>query len=1562
MMRTQNSSPKRTTDVRRAVRAAVAMVVALAVSAVLAPTAFGAPKGVVGYFNNDTNNVRGVAVNSNPTSPWFGDVYVVDRGNERVQRFSSLGEFERMWGRDVIKSDPEVDPDLGTVFEICTFADDCKQGAKGLLGGELDEPQGIAVDQASGDVYVVERSNSSGGARVQKFTGDGEFVWMLGKDSITDGSPSDPGGVTGSQVCTAAADCKGTPVGTLGGEFGQAGFDSATGGGTGVAVVPTGIGPLLNAGNVVVTDRGNQRVQEFTPSGGFVRAFGWDTITDASPSDPGSDTAFQICTVAADCRAGSAGANVGQFGANAPNRVAVDSTGAIYTVESSANRRVQKFTPQAGPPALSPAVVNPNIGGSGPALDLTGVGGTTSPMDIAVGPGDHVFVLRAFRAGDGTPPAIVAERRVVELTDTGVFEETHAALGTIGNAINVAVNSETEDIYMTTSSGQAFSGAGVYVLDPPPPPPTASLGVDSVSTHSAQLDGLINPNGPGTRIGIDTLYRFEYRQVGAPSWIPLSGDKSAGNDFSTLSVTETLTGLTANTAYEARIVVFRPYSGLPPLETTPETFTTPASRPDIDSVSVSDRGSTTATLNAGINPNGEATSYRFEYGPTAAYGTTVPAPDGNAGSGTASQIFSEAIAGLQPGTTYHYRVTATNVNGTNTSTDRAFTTQPTAPDPQARGYELVSPPDKTGGSGLGTWYSGIASHSDAGFPANDGDRFAPSSAFGGSLADGAFSYGSDWTLAQRAPTGWANKPAFNRIGGLGTPELAKLPSILAASDDLSLTAWAGRTQMSIFEEQALVWGDSLNTVNPAALREWDSGRWEIAAPVHPDQQVGIGPVDTRIAADGGYALISGPVRGAAGPGDPTGLAFVGGPRDWVAAGNGNVYIDDVTAGLSDAFPGGGVRSLVNVCTGEGADRTEIPLVDGAGNVIPGACLEDEENLAGRDAWLISPRGASLGAEGATPGSISDDGSRVFFMAPDHRNAVNHEQCSVAGAIGTKCPPQVYVSQRNPDGTKTVRWISKSAVGGQDSGLLASAVFEGATSDGDKAFFRTASPLTPDDPNGGPQVPGGVTTGSASPDSMDLYMYDFPNAPGADPGDGTLTRISAGPTGAADANALPGDITGPVSALRAFGSEGERVYFTTAAPVAGADGPGNGTITAPGGTVTQTVTRNLYLYDQSQPAETRWRFIAQLPASSTFGVCAAKGAAPAEGGLRSGPQGNGVMAGAGAANCVRTVGDGSLAAFFTDGRLTADDPDSATGDVYAYDAFSDELVRVSRPQGGAPGTSHVCVTAGPGTGTQCHGDMAISSGFASGQVPLNLEAGSSSSSDRVMFFESASRLVPEDVNDVYDVYEWRSGVLSLLSTGLPDAEDALYRGNDRSGTNVYISTRDRWSWQDHDAVLDVYVARKNSDGIPPPPPPPGCQLIADNCRPPGPAPTPTPPAGTGGSGDGNADPGVRMRLSVGAVSAAGRRAAARSGVLKVHIRVNTAGRVVAVAKGQIGKRVRRVARKSIRVDAGRATVKLRLSRVARRHLRSGKALRLRVSFSSPGAVSRSITVRLSGAKS
>lgn len=82
--------------------------------------------------------------------------------------------------------------------------------------------------------------------------------------------------------------------------------------------------------------------------------------------------------------------------------------------------------------------------------------------------------------------------------------------------------------------------------------------------------------------------------------------------------------------------------------------------------------STGATLNGSVNPEGADASYKFDWGTTSSYGNSTAA--GDAGSGSSSVNESATLTGLQPSTTYHYRIESTNSGGTGYGSDQTFTT------------------------------------------------------------------------------------------------------------------------------------------------------------------------------------------------------------------------------------------------------------------------------------------------------------------------------------------------------------------------------------------------------------------------------------------------------------------------------------------------------------------------------------------------------------------------------------------------------------------------------------------------------------------------------------------------------------------------------------------------------------------------------------------------------------------------------------------------------------------------------------------------------------------------
>jgi hypothetical protein len=106
--------------------------------------------------------------------------------------------------------------------------------------------------------------------------------------------------------------------------------------------------------------------------------------------------------------------------------------------------------------------------------------------------------------------------------------------------------------------------------------------------------------------------------------------------------------------------------------------------PTVTSAAATNVSSGGATLNGSVNPNGQDASYAFDWGTTTAYGHETAFT--SAGAGTTAKSVSAAVAGLSPGTAYHFRAVAKSAAGTSNGDDQTFTTsaaKPTVPAPTA---------------------------------------------------------------------------------------------------------------------------------------------------------------------------------------------------------------------------------------------------------------------------------------------------------------------------------------------------------------------------------------------------------------------------------------------------------------------------------------------------------------------------------------------------------------------------------------------------------------------------------------------------------------------------------------------------------------------------------------------------------------------------------------------------------------------------------------------------------------------------------------------------------------
>jgi hypothetical protein len=183
-------------------------------------------------------------------------------------------------------------------------------------------------------------------------------------------------------------------------------------------------------------------------------------------------------------------------------------------------------------------------------------------------------------------------------------------------------------------------------------------------------------------------------------------------------------------------------------------------------------GTTTATIKAEIDPGGLDTTYHFEYdtseySSSAQHGTSVPVPDGDIG--VSERTVSESLTGLHAGTTYHYRVVATNADGTIEGPDRTFFTAPVSgpaeadgcPNarlrlgtqseglPECRAYEMVTPLDKNG--------SDIEGQAQATIAAANGERLTFAARAGFADTSGSGDIGMTQYVASRGEGGWTSR-------------------------------------------------------------------------------------------------------------------------------------------------------------------------------------------------------------------------------------------------------------------------------------------------------------------------------------------------------------------------------------------------------------------------------------------------------------------------------------------------------------------------------------------------------------------------------------------------------------------------------------------------------------------------------------------------------------------------------------------------------------------------------------------------------------------------------------
>jgi DNA-binding beta-propeller fold protein YncE len=479
------------------------------------------------------------------------------------------------------------------------------------------EPVAVAVEDSTGDLYVVDAANNV----VDEFDASGKFIGR-----IAEGSTGDP---------------LSSPVGVAVNASG----DVYVSNGAAVDIFGSGfLAPEVTTGATSAIERTSAKFE------GVVNPEG--TKVESCEFEYGTSTAFGQTTPCVPAPG------------SGPSPVTVSAEVSGLTLETTYYYRLvagyAKGLNDGAPktfqtPGLVPGLKTEAATGvelSGGQLVAT-LNGSLSPDGLDT---HYYFEYGETNAYGSSTPEVDAgsasqlEHAQAQLTGLKPYVFYHFRI-VATNSLGTARGADT-----------IFNTAGVV-----PPLVIGGLPASSVTQFAATLNGTL---GTGEAL---VNYHFEYGTTTAYGQVAPIPDNYAPITTETVPVSQPVGGLQAGTTYHYRLVASSP--GGTEVAGPDETFATlPVPAPTVETGAASGVGVGSATLSGTVDPHGWDTTYLFQYGPSTAYGQSWPTVQVDMGALEGSQPVLVSVPGLLPGTTYHYRLLATNSGGTAYGPDMTFTT------------------------------------------------------------------------------------------------------------------------------------------------------------------------------------------------------------------------------------------------------------------------------------------------------------------------------------------------------------------------------------------------------------------------------------------------------------------------------------------------------------------------------------------------------------------------------------------------------------------------------------------------------------------------------------------------------------------------------------------------------------------------------------------------------------------------------------------------------------------------------------------------------------------------
>lgn len=563
-----------------------------------------------------------------------GDVYVSDRqAGGVIDVFEEDGAWVRTFPTGAGGSDSVAVDNAGDVYVDNEDASVTEFTATGVSLGTLDStsPQAVAIDPSDQNVLVGENGSSSSYqiAEYKAPANPGETPTVVFGNSVFASDGSYGIGVNGTTGQVYAANATGENALIF--EEGPKPETPLTNPATGITATTAVLNGQLNPGSA--TEK-------------LTYHFAYDTdgsCTGAGITSPG-ETEGNHASVSSE----ATGLEPSQ-----KYTFCVDATNTFGTSEGSA----ESFTTLGTKPSVD-------------SESFSGVSSTDAILEAQVNPEnqgtEYSFRLAANEALTG---ATIVPGGVLP---SGFGDQPAAA--DIGGGL---VPGETYYYRALAKNATGTSEGPVQSFTTIGPPVMSGEQAQDETRTTVILSGNVDPKGASTTYHYELISQAGYQaalEEGAPD--PYAAGRRSENgglgaDFVVHPTGQTVVKelLPGTTYHYALVGTNQAGSTIGP----DETFTTgPATPPVVQTGQANGVEQNTASIAATIDTEGLQTSYGFEIGTSTDYGP--PTGLGSVGAGSTETAVTLNLTGLLPGTVYHYRITATNIDGTSYGTDMTFTT------------------------------------------------------------------------------------------------------------------------------------------------------------------------------------------------------------------------------------------------------------------------------------------------------------------------------------------------------------------------------------------------------------------------------------------------------------------------------------------------------------------------------------------------------------------------------------------------------------------------------------------------------------------------------------------------------------------------------------------------------------------------------------------------------------------------------------------------------------------------------------------------------------------------